>query len=159
GSEGAWTFYVSNGNETGYLSASSSSSNNMKTVQTADNKNAQATISISSGSATIKFQGSYSRNLLKYNTGSPRFTCYQSTSTGTQFPQIYRQVKVEIEDVPGDVNKDGKVTVADVTALVNILLGQDANQTLYNHEAADVDGQEGVTIEDIPALINLVLQQ
>ena len=159
GSEGAWTFYVSNGNETGYLSASSSSSNNMKTVQTADNKNAQATISISSGSATIKFQGSYSRNLLKYNTGSPRFTCYQSTSTGTQFPQIYRQVKVEVEDVPGDVNKDGEVTVADVTALVNILLGQDANKTLYNHEAADVDGQEGVTIEDIPALINLVLQQ
>ena len=76
GQEGAWTLYVANGNETGYLSSSSSSSNNMKTVQTVD-KNAQATISISSGSATIKFQGSYTRNLLKYNTSSPRFSCYQ----------------------------------------------------------------------------------
>ena len=158
GSRGAWTFFVSNGNETGYLSASSSSSNNMKTVQTID-KNAQATISISSGSATITFQGSYTRNLLKYNTSYLRFSCYQSSSTGTQYPQIYRQVKVEIEDVPGDVNKDGVVTVADVTALVNILLGQDADQTLYNHEAADVDGQKGVTTDDISALINLVLQQ
>ena len=51
------------------------------------------------------------------------------------------------------------MTVADVTALVNILLGQDANQTLYNHEAADVDGQNGVTTDDITALINLVLKQ
>ena len=159
GGKDAWTFFVAKGNETGYLSAASSTSNNMKTVQTPDNKNSQATISISSGSATIKFQGSYSRNLLKYNTSSPRFSCYQSTSTGTQYPQIYRQVKVEIEDLLGDVNNDGAVTIADVTALVNILLGQDANETRFNHEAADVDGQNGVTIDDISALIDLVLKK
>ncbi len=154
GQDGAWTFYVANGNETGYLSASSSSSNNMKTVQTVD-KNAQATISISSGSATIKFQGSYTRNLLKYNTSSPRFSCYQSTSTGTKYPQIYRQVKKEISS--GDVNKDGDVSIADVTALVNILMGQDAEQVLYDHKAADADGNGTVEAADVETLLNLIL--
>ncbi len=154
GQDGAWTFYVANGNETGYLSASSSSSNNMKTVQTVD-KNAQATISISSGSATIKFQGSYTRNLLKYNTSSPRFSCYQSKSTGTQYPQIYRQIKQEISS--GDVNKDGDVSIADITALVNILMGQDAGQVLYDHKAADVDGNGSVEAADVEALLNLIL--
>ena len=154
GQEGAWTLYVANGNETGYLSASSSSSNNMKTVQTVD-KNAQATISISSGSATIKFQGSYTRNLLKYNTSSPRFSCYQSTSTGTKYPQIYRQVKKEISS--GDVNKDGDVSIADITALVNILMGQDAGQELYDHKAADVDSNGSVEAADVETLLNMIL--
>ncbi|MBR0525427.1 MAG: M6 family metalloprotease domain-containing protein [Prevotella sp.] len=154
GQEGAWTLYVANGNETGYLSASSSSSNNMKTVQTVD-KNAQAAISISSGSATIKFQGSYTRNLLKYNTSSPRFSCYQSKSTGTQYPQIYRQIKQEISS--GDVNKDGDVSIADITALVNILMGQDAEQVLYDHKAADADGNGSVEAADVETLLNLIL--
>ena len=154
GQEGAWTLYVANGNETGYLSASSNSSNNMKTVQTVD-KNAQAAISISSGSATIKFQGSYTRNLLKYNTSSPRFSCYQSTSTGTKYPQIYRQVKQEISS--GDVNKDGDVSIADITALVNILMGQDAEQVLYDHKAADADGNGSVEAADVETLLNLIL--
>lgn len=154
GQEGAWTLYVANGNETGYLSASSSSSNNMKTVQTVD-KNAQAAISISSGSATIKFQGSYTRNLLKYNTSSPRFSCYQSKSTGTQYPQIYRQVKQEISS--GDINKDGEVSIGDITALVNILMGQDAGQVLYDHKAADADGNGSVEAADVETLLNLIL--
>ena len=154
GQEGAWTLYVANGNETGYLSASSSSSNNMKTVQTVD-KNAQAAISISSGSATIKFQGSYTRNLLKYNTSSPRFSCYQSKSTGTQYPQIYRQIKQEISS--GDVNKDGDVSIADITALVNILMGQDVGQELYDHKAADADGNGSVEAADVETLLNLIL--
>lgn len=156
GQEGAWTLYVANGNETGYLSASSSSSNNMKTVQTVD-KNAQAAISISSGSATIKFQGSYTRNLLKYNTSSPRFSCYQSKSTGTQYPQIYRQIKQEISS--GDINKDGDVSIADITALVNILMGQDAGQVLYDHKAADVDGNGSAEAADVEALLNMILSK
>jgi flagellar basal body rod protein FlgC len=126
----------------------------MKTVQTVD-KNAQATISISSGSATIKFQGTYSRNLLKYNTKDPRFSCYQSKSTGTQYPQIYRQVKQELSS--GDVNKDGDVSIADITALVNILMGQDAEQVLYDHKAADADGNGAVEAADVEALLNMIL--
>ena len=157
GSNGAWTLYVSNGDEKGYLSAASSSKNNMKTVQTVD-KNAQASISISSSNATIKFQGSYEKNLLKYNTGNPRFSCYASNSTGTYFPRIYRQIKQTIEMV--DINRDGEQTIADVTALVNILLGKatEANDfDKYDFQAADVDGDGSRTVADLTELVKRLL--
>ena len=156
--DGKWTFYVTNGETQGYLYAASRSNNYLRTEQKVD-ANAKATISIESGgNATIKFSGTNTRNTIFYNSQNTLFSCYSSSATQKKV-QIYRQVKVKIEDLLGDVNNDGAVTVADVTALVNILLGQDANQTLYNHEAADVDGQYGVTTDDITALINLVLKQ
>lgn len=59
----------------------------------------------------------------------------------------------------GDVNKDGDVTIADVTALVNIRLGLDNTEPYkYNHEAADVDGQNGITWDDVSALVNMILK-
>ena len=157
GSEGAWTLYVSNGDEKGYLSAASSSNNYMKTVQTVD-KNAQASISISSSNATIQFQGSYEKNLLKYNTGNPRFSCYASNSTGTYFPRIYRQIKQTMEMV--DINRDGEQTIADVTALVNILLGkatEASDSDKYDFQAADVDGDGSRTVADLTELVKRLL--
>ena len=157
GSEGAWTLYVSNGDEKGYLSAASSSNNYMKTVQTVD-KNAQASISISSSNATIQFQGSYEKNLLKYNTGNPRFSCYASNSTGTYFPRIYRQIKQAVETV--DINRDGEQTIADVTALVNILLGkatEASDSDKYDFQAADVDGDGSRTVADLTELVKRLL--
>ena len=157
-----WTFYATSELSKGYLSSYTTDKNRLITIPSV-NDNAQATISIASnGDATIIFQGSGSRKYLRYNNnnGDPLFACYAQNATINTLPQIYRQIKVEIEDVPGDVNKDGKVTVADVTALVNILLGQDDTEPYeYDHEAADVDGQNGVTTDDITALINLVLKQ
>ena len=61
----------------GYLSAASSSSNYLKTVATLD-ANASWKITINNNLASIIAQGSYSRNTLQYNTGSPRFSCYKS---------------------------------------------------------------------------------
>lgn len=46
----------------------------------------------------------------------------QIVSDLTQWLQALDDVFVEYE--PGDVNQDGSVTVADVTALVNIILGK-----------------------------------
>ncbi|MBR0270004.1 MAG: BspA family leucine-rich repeat surface protein [Prevotella sp.] len=54
----------------------------------------------------------------------------------------------------GDVNGDGKVNVADVTALVNHLRGIAGDYHLY---AADVDGNGKVTSADVPALVNTIL--
>lgn len=56
----------------------------------------------------------------------------------------------------GDVNGDGEITIADVTALVNIVLGKDAEE-LYNHSAADVNQDNDVTIADVTALVNRLL--
>lgn len=54
----------------------------------------------------------------------------------------------------GDVNGDGKVNVADVTALVNHLRGIAGDYHLY---AADVDGNGKVTSADVPVLVNTIL--
>ena len=57
--------------------------------------------------------------------------------------------------VLGDVNNDGHVTIADVTALVNALL---SNKTGALHQqAADVNGDGNITIADVTALINMLL--
>jgi hypothetical protein len=54
----------------------------------------------------------------------------------------------------GDVNKDGSITIADVTALVNIILGK---TTDYDEWLADVNGDKSVTIADVTALVNMIL--
>lgn len=55
----------------------------------------------------------------------------------------------------GDVNMDGYVTIADVTALIDYLLTNDAsNISLPN---SDVNGDNGVSIADVTALIDLLL--
>ena len=54
----------------------------------------------------------------------------------------------------GDVNGDGEVTIADVTTLVNVILGK-----LTTSEAADVNRDGYVTIADVTILVNLILNK
>ena len=103
-------YFFYTGSENGYLYAAGGTSNNyLKTTKTL-NTDAIATISISSGDATITFQGSATRNLLRYNYNggtNPRFTCYAS---GQQAVQIYKEI-VPGPSVPTD-NGDGTITLA-----------------------------------------------
>ena len=58
----------------------------------------------------------------------------------------------------GDINRDGSITIADVTALVNIILGKDSTKPYaYDHRAADVNQDSSITIADVTALVNLIL--
>ncbi|MBO5627967.1 MAG: choice-of-anchor D domain-containing protein [Aeriscardovia sp.] len=58
----------------------------------------------------------------------------------------------------GDINYDGLITIADVTALVNIILGKDNEEPyVYNHKAADVNGDKAISISDVTALVNKIL--
>ncbi len=59
--------------------------------------------------------------------------------------------------VLGDVNRDGDVTIADVTALVNIILGKATEADNYDRKAANVNGDEDITIADVTALVNIIL--
>ena len=60
--------------------------------------------------------------------------------------------------VLGDVNRDGSITIADVTALVDIILGKDATTPYtYDHDAADVNQDGSITIADVTALVDLIL--
>ena len=58
----------------------------------------------------------------------------------------------EITTQPGDVNGDGNTTIADVSALIDVLLGSSAPSA-----GADVNGDGQVSIADVSALIDLLL--
>lgn len=76
--------------EEGYFYAASSSNNYLKAKSTLDN-NGSWSITINSGIATIKSQGSYSRNVIRFNpnNGSPLFSCYGS---GQEDVSVYKKV-------------------------------------------------------------------
>ena len=58
----------------------------------------------------------------------------------------------------GDVNRDGVVNIADVTAMVDIVLGKDDEEPYaFDHVAADHDGDNDITITDVTALVNIIL--
>jgi len=64
-------------------------------------------------------------------------------------------VTVTAASTPGDVNMDGKVTIDDITTLIDVLLGsQLAN---YDPAAADVNGDKRITIDDLTTLIDKLL--
>jgi hypothetical protein len=58
-----------------------------------------------------------------------------------------------VEDIfMGDVNLDGEINIADVTALIDIILGGNGSTT-----GADVNGDGEVNIADVTALIDYLL--
>ena len=81
------TFSLSTGS--GYLYAASSSKNYLKT-QTELDDNGSWAITIENNVATIKANGKNTRNLLKYNSSSSIFSCYES---GQGAVQIYRDTR------------------------------------------------------------------
>ena len=90
---GTFAFYTGS---SGYLYAASSSSNNLKTKATLDDNGSWDITVTSAGVATIKAQGTNTRNLLKKNSSSTLFSCYGS---GQNDVSIYRLVTAE------DINK------------------------------------------------------
>ena len=88
---GTWAFY--DALNKGYLYAASKSENHLKTKDTLDD-NGKATVTITTASvATIKFTGTNTRNLLRYNPntgGSPLFSCY---SSGQKDVYLYHYVE------------------------------------------------------------------
>ena len=57
----------------------------------------------------------------------------------------------------GDVNRDGNVTIADVTAIVNITIGNATDYNNYDIEAANVNGDNVIDTADVMELINIIL--
>ena len=66
------------------------------------------------------------------------------------FGQIVDDLK---PDVPGDVNGDGEVNIADINAVIDIILGGNSNIT-----SADLNGDGEVDIADVNAIIDMILR-
>ena len=57
----------------------------------------------------------------------------------------------------GDINDDGQRSIADITALVNRLLGKQEQSNKLFIPSADVNGDSSTTIADVTALVNILL--
>ena len=121
--DASYYFYASRGTADGYIYAASSSGNQLKTSDTKSD-NAKATITIENGDATIKFQGSNTRNHLMYNSQSGLFSCYTSNSN-QQSVQLYVERPAYVSEA------DQQVTVADA---------QDCYKTFITPYDARFDG-------------------
>ena len=154
-----WTLLANEG----YLYAASSTANQMKAEAEVDS-NAIAQIVVSDTAAVfIQFQGANTRNILRYNpnesNNNPLFSCYNETSSIQNPVYIFKANADEPQPqgLRGDVNDDQAVNIADVSALIDYLLTEDA--TGISLANADCNLDESVNIADVSALIDYLLTE
>ena len=123
--EGTFAFQVADG----YLYAASSSSNNLKTQDKIDD-NASATIAFYDDEAAIVFQGTNTRNQLKFNYNSTIFSCY---SSGQQLVCIYKLGGGEVATVQS-------ITVGGTPNKTNYVVGDNFSRTGITATALYSDG-------------------
>ncbi len=63
---------------------------------------------------------------------------------------------IRIGRLPGDANGDGYVTIADVMAVVNYILGNTPKD--FDFDAANVNNDEVITIADAVSLVKMILE-
>ena len=135
GGTGAWYFYTGSG----YIYAASSSSNHLKTEDVADD-NAKATISISNGGeATVVFQGTNTRNNLRYNgSNNPHiYSCYAGTTTQAK-PFIYRRSGVPSTDPRLEISPETQ-TISDAAPASLTITGENINGNINASLASNTD--------------------
>lgn len=97
---GTYAFYTGSG----YLAATSSSSNYLKTISSlADNSSWE--VKITNGVASIISKGSYTRNVMRYNSSSSLFACYGATNSQgdvTIYKEYIKEVIPPVDDNPSD---------------------------------------------------------
>ncbi len=76
----------------------------------------------------------------------------------TRRMQYLDETRFDLANLPpnGDANGDGVVTIADVTAIVNHILGKPQSSN-FNEVMADTNGDGKITIADVTATVNLIL--
>lgn len=77
-----------------------------------------------------------------------------TTTTGAELPFPDETCTVTAPS-PGDVNMDGEVDVADVTALISYILGNEVSP--FSAVNADMDGDGGHDVADVTAIIAIIL--
>lgn len=136
-----WSFYDADKN--GYLYAAGSNKNNYLRTKPTIDANCRAAIHISSGDATIQFNGSNTNNLLRYNSSSSLFSCYYSTNN--QYPvQIYKLQSSSSSKTPTTTSFG-----ADVDGRTfKVLVGQESSFTSPTATLTDASGNaiEGASL-------------
>lgn len=110
--------------------------------------------SVNEGKYYINTPTTNGRNLLGNLTCGTSAPVDTSNANGQDWV-FYRERPEEVV-LYGDVTKDGDITLADLTALINILNGDDSNPN-YDYKAANANQDAGITPADIKAIINILL--
>ena len=66
-----------------------------------------------------------------------------------------RQIQM-VSQLKGDVNDDGEVTVADVNAVISVIMGDNVGEDLIAR--ADVNNDQEITVADINEVIDFILK-
>ncbi len=126
----------------GYLYAASSKSNNLKTENTLSD-NSSWTITITAdGVATVKAQGTNTRNLIKYNSSSSIFSCYGS---GQKDISIYKLEEDETPTTPAI--PDVTFNTASVSVASSFALNFFISEANYNALTAYGDYKVTLTMD------------
>lgn len=91
---------------------------------------------------------------------SPGTIAKVSMQTGNNSPSIFlsaiaEKVVVEPTIIAGDANGDGMVDTADVTAIINYILGKPSAS--FNKENADVTGDGDILIDDAVQTVQMIM--
>lgn len=136
----------------GYLYAADSDKNYMRTqTELDDNGKFEVTIDSTDGSATLKAQGTNTRNLMRFNANNsptPLFSCYAS---GMQTVYIY--YKPSTSGVESVVDADG-VSIVAVAGGVNVTADKATAVAVYTAAGQVVSMEnvaEGTTTVSVPA--------
>ena len=110
-------------------------------------------VTVVSGNTTTTYTATVEVTYAPTAAGEHTATVYLNNAAGQS---VASQDLVGVATVlRGDVNGDGLVNVADVTAIIDYLLSGDAEG--INLDAADVDGDGNVSVADVSDLIDLLL--
>ena len=134
------TFAFNTGN--GYLHAASSGSNYLRTEATLSANSSWNITIANTGVATIKAQGNYTRNWLRYNSQSSIFSCYASGQADVSIYKLYEEGETPAETVdapvlPASTTFNGSyevtITAGDGVAIYYTLDGNEPTKesTLY----------------------------
>lgn len=148
--DGTFAFYTG----AGYLYAASSSKNYLKTQTTLSNDGSWSVTIDGTGIATIKSQGTNTRNWLRYNSSSKLFSCY---STGQEDVAIYRlNQTIEAPDTPenpviepngGEFEGSQEVTIVADDEVWYTLTGDDPTEDVHTVYTAPFTITETTTVK------------
>ncbi len=77
------------------------------------------------------------------------------SDTYAQAEPVSKTITIWAGYYDGDVNGDGSITLADVTATINYILGYTVDP--FNVDAADLDGDGEITVNDVTRIVDKVL--
>lgn len=134
-------------------------------VVSADNNTLAITLTVDGNFEVSLNKVNWASSIMLDPTGENFYVRLKSTATTGYFEgtltasvgdvRAYADVQGTVQTRLGDVNRDGSVSIGDVTALIDYLLGGDASSV--DTAAADVNEDHSISIGDVTALIDLLL--